>query len=228
MLISTSRALPTTNHLQLNPSYALATCCCCLCGARPFSLPTCSSLLISGWGYCWSKRRERRSFLACGRPVVPHTLSVMAPDYRLVWFLFILVLLARSGLSQSVGEFPQPVTISLNKPITASSTCGVASAREYCQYAVSLEESIEPNCMSSICNDTCTFSSTSPTPQDLSSLGTYGSGVTLVSGRSNDDSSSALKFVNSYISIPSSNLSQFGSNGFTFASWIKQDAGNTG
>ena len=148
----------------------------------------------------------------------------MALGYSLGSLL--IVVLFHSVSSQSIGEFPQPLTISLNKPITASSTCGVTAEEEYCQYAISLEESIEPNCRSSVCNDTCTFSSTSPVPQNLSMLGTYGSGVTVVSGRSGSDS--AIKFVNSFVTISSSNISQFGGNGFTFASWIKQDSGNTG
>lgn len=138
----------------------------------------------------------------------------------------LLLALFHSVSPQSIAEFPQAVSISLNKPITASSTCGVTTEQEYCQYAISLEDSIEPNCMSSVCNDTCTFSSSSPLPQDLPVLGTYGSGVTDVSGRSGSDS--AIRFTNSFISISSSNISQFGGNGFTFASWIKQDSGNTG
>ncbi len=140
----------------------------------------------------------------------------------------ILSFLGYSSAQVVVGvNPPSPSTVSLYKPVSATSTCGSAVTETYCRYTTDAAESLSPNCISQVCNNTCRHSSSSPSPIDLTSIGTQGGGVTqsLIVG---PGSSNVLEFTDSFISIPSSSAPQIGSNGFTFATWMKQDNGNNG
>lgn len=155
----------------------------------------------------------------------------MASFKTLLQILFLLTItLNYFAKCQSGGQFPPLVSIALNKPVSASSTCGVHMAEQYCEYNTDPSQSLAPNCISATCNDTCIYSSGSPIPTTLTQYGTQGSGVSIRGVIASDPGtdSDVFQFVNSFISIPSSNVSQFGQNGFTFATWIKQDSGNTG
>ena len=127
-----------------------------------------------------------------------------------------------------IGEFPQPSTVALNKPILVSSTCGIESPDTFCDYTSNSAASLAPNCISAVCNDSCPYSDSSPIPTDLSTAGTLGSGVSNVTVNGPGKSSTALQFSNSFVSIPSSNVPQISVDGFTFVAWIKQNAGNSG
>ena len=124
------------------------------------------------------------------------------------------------------GEFPQPSTVALYKPVIASSTCGTET-ENYCQYNTNAAASLSPNCISATCNNTCPFSNSSPAPKELSEVGSLGPGVSVVS-ETGPGQTDVLQFIDSFVTIASSSASQISENGFTFAAWIKQDEGNTG
>ena len=139
-----------------------------------------------------------------------------------LWLLFLGCVSA-----QVEGEFPQPAAVSLYKPVVASSTCGELQAEAFCEYTDDADSSLSPNCMGAVCDDMCLFADSSPSPVDLTSIGTQGGGVTssLMSG---PGGTAVLEFTDSFISIPSSSAPQISSDGFTFAVWMKQDESNDG
>jgi hypothetical protein len=115
----------------------------------------------------------------------------------------------------------------LRKPTFASSSCGTTGAQNFCSYNSDPLASLAPNCITSVCNDTCPYSDTSPIPIDLITAGTLGDGVTLGSdGGPALSASNVLNFTNSYVSI--SSVPRINQNGFSFTAWIKQDPGNSG
>ena len=143
------------------------------------------------------------------------------------WQLLLFVAYLLRSCSCQDGEFPNPVTASLNKPVTATSTCGTDGAEIYCVYTEVAADSLAPVCMAETCNDTCPFYDTSPSPTELEKLGTLGSGVSQTTGRLGDPNS-ALSFNDSSINITSISLPQVANDGFTFAVWVKQTTGNNG
>lgn len=141
--------------------------------------------------------------------------------------LIVLVAYLLHSCSSQNGEFPAPSTASQNKPVTATSTCGIDGPEAYCAYTINAADSLAPICMEETCDDTCPFSDTSPSPVNLENLGTLGSGVSLATDRLGDPNG-ALSFSNSAINISSSSVPQVADNGFTFAVWVKQAIGNSG
>ena len=139
---------------------------------------------------------------------------------------FLLLLHGHTSAQVVTGEFPQPSTVSLLKPVSATSTCG-EEEETFCQYTSDVAASLSPNCMSAICDKMCLYSSSSPSSIDLTGLGTQGGGVTtsLVTGPGD---TTVIEFSNSFISIPSSSVPQISANGFTFAVWMKQNNSNDG
>ena len=143
-------------------------------------------------------------------------------------FLFLLLQTVKYNCAQNIvsGEFPQPLAVSLHKPVSTTSTCGV-EPEQFCQYTTDAEDSLSPNCNSETCNNTCPFSSSSPTPVNLTEIGTKGDGV-VSSSEFGPGNTVVMDFSNSFISIPSSSAPQVSNNGFTFGAWIKQDQDNDG
>ena len=143
-----------------------------------------------------------------------------------------LTLLVYSGYSfaQNVPGLEQfsPETISVYKPVSATSSCGTQGAEPYCAYTSDPFASLSPNCLSAVCNSTCQHASSSPSPTDLASIGTLGGGITTPLGGSGPGDTDVLEFTDSFISIPSSSEPRISSSGFTLAVWIKQDENNNG
>ena len=135
---------------------------------------------------------------------------------------FLVSLLAISAAQ--IGEFPSPVTVALNKPVTSTASCGMNAADTYCRYTTNSAESLAPNCLSAVCNNTCPFSSSSPPLVNLAVGATLGTGVTTDTGRPGS-SSLAYQLTNSFLSTTVGPVS---TEGFSFAVWIKQNLGNSG
>ena len=146
----------------------------------------------------------------------------------------LLLLLLAAGLHVEpcscqvvLGEYPSPTSVATYRPVTASSICGANGAENYCRYTTDATASLAPNCMSTVCNNTCPFSSSSPPPIQIATLGTLGAGVTTTNGRPGT-ATGALRFVNSSINVSETLLPIVDGRGFSFAAWINQDEENTG
>jgi hypothetical protein len=127
-----------------------------------------------------------------------------------------------------LGEYPTISALSTLRPVESTSVCGEGGPESYCVYTTDPAASLLPNCMQLECNNTCPFSSASPSLLDLAALsGSFGDGVSATAGRPGS-SSQALRFQNSSISIPVASVPAITSNTFSFASWVNQDQGNEG
>lgn len=136
--------------------------------------------------------------------------------------LLLLFYHGHTALAQ-VGQFPQPISVSLDRPVFATSTCG-DEAETFCEYTSDAD--LPPNCMSAVCNSTCTYGSSSPSPIDIAAIGTKGTGVTSLNSSTGPGTTAVFEFTNSFISIAQS--PKITTNGLTFAVWIKQDSSNNG
>lgn len=146
----------------------------------------------------------------------------------------LLLLLLAAGLHVEpcscqvvLGEYPSPTSVATYRPVTASSVCGANGAENYCRYTTDAAASLAPQCISTVCNNTCPFSSSSPPPIQIATLGTFSAGVTTTNGRPGT-ATGALRFVNSSINVSETLLPIVDGRGFSFAAWINQDEGNTG
>lgn len=126
-----------------------------------------------------------------------------------------------------LGEYPPISSVATFRPATASSTCGIDGAETYCRFTTDSTASLAPNCISDVCNSTCPYSSSSPSPIPIATLGSLGSGVMATQGRPGS-STAALEFANSSISVLAARVPLVGDRGMSFAAWINQDQGNTG
>ena len=126
-----------------------------------------------------------------------------------------------------VGEYPSIASVATYRPVTASSVCGANGAEAFCSYTTDAAASLEPNCMGDICNNTCPHSSSSPPPVSISTLGTFGPGVTTAEGRPGSPGG-ALRFNSSFVAISPSLVPLLGDRGFSFSAWIRQELGNEG
>ena len=126
------------------------------------------------------------------------------------------------------AEFPETVDdISSYKPITATSTCGADGAETYCGYDGLIEDSLA-SCSIGTCNDSCPFSDTSPTPFNLT---TIGSGIDIIYTDTGPGFTGEIaNFMNDdFILVPAADAPQISNDkGFTFASWIKQSSNANG
>ena len=117
------------------------------------------------------------------------------------------------------GEFPAITNLAPFKPVTSTSVCGSDQAETYCHFTSDSAASLAPNCISRVCNNICPFGNSLPTPMDLISLGTFGTGVTTASPGPGSQNSSV--FINgSRISIPSERIVLQLEPEFSFAAWI--------
>ena len=132
-----------------------------------------------------------------------------------------------SNAQTPVGEYPPIRSVASYRPVTSTSVCGVNNAEDFCRYTRDTVASLAPNCMRETCNNTCPFSSTSPSATRIAVLGTRGSGVSTTEGRP-DSSTGALQFQNSFISVPGAQVPTVGDHGFSFVAWINQEADNVG
>lgn len=143
----------------------------------------------------------------------------------LIEVLYFVICPARAQIVQ--GEYPPISGVAAFRPVTASSVCGSGGAEGYCGYTIDDSASLAPNCIETVCNNTCPHASSSPPPVSLATLGTFGPGVTTTEGRPGS-TADALRFESSFVSIPASAVPLVGDRGFSFAAWIRQDEGNAG
>ena len=148
---------------------------------------------------------------------------------QLLLIALLVANLERFSRAQNVlGEYPGISSLAAFRPVETSSVCGENGPEDYCLYTSNAGASLLPNCQRAQCDNTCPFSSRSPTPLGLAALsGNFGSGISGTQGRPGS-SSQALRFQNSSISIPAARVPVISSNGFSFAVWINQDEGNQG
>ncbi len=146
-------------------------------------------------------------------------------------YLYLACLLAATLLQDSrVSAILNPPiqTVGSFRPVESSSTCGSSGLENYCIYTGDEGASLAPNCMRAQCNNTCPFSSTSPTPLDLVLLaGSLSSGVSATQGMPGREDN-AIDFRGGSISVGTAGVPLISSNGFSFAVWINQDEGNRG
>ena len=150
-------------------------------------------------------------------------------ESTLVLAVTFMSILGKVCIGQDVpGAYPTIGSLAAFRPVESSSVCGEGGSDDYCLYTPDSVASLLPNCMQVQCNNTCPFSSSSPSPIDLASLSSsFGPGVSATQGRPGS-TSSALRFQNSSISIPAASVPAISNNGFSFAAWIKQDEDNHG
>ena len=137
-----------------------------------------------------------------------------------------LQLLLSSVLAQDTGEYPGVASVATYRPVTADSVCGASGAEQYCQFTSDAEASLLPNCMEATCNNTCPFSSSSPSPFRLAEVGVSGEGVTPAPGRKGNEGT-ALRFENSFIEVPAVFVPALTEYGFSFAAWINMEEGTS-
>lgn len=133
-----------------------------------------------------------------------------------------LQLLLSSALAQDTGEYPGVVSVATYRPVTADSVCGASGSEQYCQFTTDAAASLLPNCIEATCNNTCPFSSSSPSPFRLAEVGVSGAGVTPATGREGNGST-ALRFENSFIDVPAGVVPALTEFGFSFAAWINRE-----
>lgn len=133
---------------------------------------------------------------------------------------WLLVFLLEIAFAQR-GEYPGIINLAPFKPVTSTSVCGNEKAESYCQFTSDSTASFAPNCISRVCNNTCSFGRQSPVPVDLISMGTFGAGVTLAPAGPGSQISSVF-INNSSVSIPSE-LIVLQEAEFSFAAWINME-----
>ncbi len=109
----------------------------------------------------------------------------------------------------------------------ATAECGSEAMENFCEFTADATASLAPNCIATVCDGSCPYGSLSPEAIPLATLGTFGQGVSTVEGRPSS-TTSALRFDNSSITVPSSRVPLLTESGFSFAVWINQDPENTG
>ena len=135
-----------------------------------------------------------------------------------------LRLLLSSVLAQDTGEYPSVASVAAYRPVSADSVCGAGGSEQYCQFTSDAAASLLPNCIEATCNNTCPFSSPSPSPFRLAEVGVSGAGVTPAPGREGNGST-ALRFESSFIDVPAERVPALTDYGFSFAAWINREEG---
>lgn len=126
--------------------------------------------------------------------------------------------------SAQLGEFPSPTSVALNKPVSSTSSCGMSGAVTYCRYTTNSADSLAPNCLSTLCDNSCPFSDASPEPQYLALNATLGPGVTEDVGRPGS-TTPALQLSNSFVNVSTVVVT---TDELSFGVWLKQNPGNDG
>lgn len=131
------------------------------------------------------------------------------------------------GHCRSQGEFPAATPVGLYTSVSTTASCGTQAAEEFCVFTSDAAASLAPNCISSVCNNTCPQSDQSPAPINLESIGQLGPGVTVIASTGLPGASQTVIFFNeSSISIEPALIPLVAiSGGFSFAAWIKQQDG---
>ena len=125
------------------------------------------------------------------------------------------------------GEYPAVESVAAYRPVVADSVCGADGPEQYCQFTTDNVDSpslgLLPTCIEATCDNTCPHAAASPNPFRPAAEGMRGSGVTSAPGRDPEGTSTALRFENSFIEVPTEQVPQISANGFSFAAWINRD-----
>ncbi len=145
---------------------------------------------------------------------------------RILLGFLLAILPLRLVHAQVRGEYPDPHSLATYRPVTATSICGVDGPEDYCEYTTDAAASLAPNCIAQVCDNTCPHSAVSPPPVELATLGAF-VGVTTEAGRPGS-SGQALRFNSSFVEVDAAFVPPLSDDGFSFASWIRQQEGNEG
>lgn len=150
---------------------------------------------------------------------------------KLVYVILLLCLSPAQPLQ--TGEYPPVASVATYRPAIADSVCGADGPEQYCQFttntALSPSLGLLPSCLEATCDNTCPHAAASPIPFRPAAEGVRGSGITLAQGREPGGARTALRFENSFVEVPASQVPELGTNGFSFAAWINiEDDSNRG